>query len=758
MLLAPNGPGDPTVQTAFDDSLRCSSKVNLMLRAGRYTFSGEVRPALGQKLRVQGAGPDQTILDAQNSGRHFYVAGQLDILDLSLINGSPSSWTGGSVKRFDADSDCTFRNVKFIGNSANGGGGAVDTGMASHTYFTNAVFINNTCRLCQATGAGAIQSRGSGGVTCDGCFCNPFNCNEVLCNEFSGFYADPCPPPPAPPTSKWWTITSGAAFCQLTNEGKCVTDGPDDYGTNEDCEFRAEAHFTARATRYELEDSNGAATSDRLKVVYSDTITPLVYDRSSAGRAGGAFGPNGLTMTPGVFMVWYSDFLNTAGTGQRQKTGFEICAVTPSPQPPPPSPPQPRAPPLPPAPPMPPMPPPRLPSPSPPPPSTPPATPPFTPPLPPSPPPVPLPPRPPPPSPRVTPPWLPRFPTAGSSAPASTQPQPLLIELTIEADIADAGEEGSLQRDAWVANLTSALTSALGVAASRIEVSYVRAASVVVGCLISDASESEVDAPSAAEAVESLKAGIQAQAEQGQPGADSGLLRLGGVGVVTAITTPDSAALLEGAPTGSGAVFAPLSAAGGVVLLVFVTAYYLNRRRRLKEYQARYAVHPFEPDRAPPPPPPPIDPDAAASAARSSTTSQEERPADMSEEDWLVVQQAMREEVREEVRRSRELSPVREHLNEEVIQIGGRSRPPSSPKQAPSVAEQAHSHAHSQTHTPTARRSTRRHAWGASSNSPKRGAKPTLADRLEELQQARNRGLIDEVAFQTHRERMLREH
>ena len=36
------------------------------------------------------------------------------------------------------------------------------------------------------------------------------------------------PPPPPPSTSTFWTITSGAEYCQLSNGGACITDGPGD--------------------------------------------------------------------------------------------------------------------------------------------------------------------------------------------------------------------------------------------------------------------------------------------------------------------------------------------------------------------------------------------------------------------------------------------------------------------------------------------------------------------------------------------------
>lgn len=51
-------------------------------------------------------------------------------------------------------------------------------------------------------------------------------------NDFSA------PQPPA------WTVTSGSAFCSLTNGGLCVSDGPDNYANNERCIVTARRSIT----------------------------------------------------------------------------------------------------------------------------------------------------------------------------------------------------------------------------------------------------------------------------------------------------------------------------------------------------------------------------------------------------------------------------------------------------------------------------------------------------------------------------------
>ena len=114
--------------------------------------------------------------------RHFFVEGKLEVFDLTLKNGNPSSsWCGGSLKFGSAteavDSDSNFRNVRFEGNVANGCGGAVDAMIAAGRVakFTNAYFLNNEGRSCgsgrDALG-GAIKTRSIGTVVLDGCMCD----------------------------------------------------------------------------------------------------------------------------------------------------------------------------------------------------------------------------------------------------------------------------------------------------------------------------------------------------------------------------------------------------------------------------------------------------------------------------------------------------------------------------------------------------------------------------------------------------------
>ena len=75
----------------------------------------------------------------------------------------------------------------------------------------------------------------------------------------------PPPPPPCPPgvggfevcagstQRNLWTITSGAEYCQFTNNGACVTDGVGNYGNNERCTITANVDLYASAPYYSVE-------------------------------------------------------------------------------------------------------------------------------------------------------------------------------------------------------------------------------------------------------------------------------------------------------------------------------------------------------------------------------------------------------------------------------------------------------------------------------------------------------------------------
>merc|ERR1719389_121330 len=124
----------------------------------------------------------------------------------------------------------------------------------------------------------------------------------------------PPSPPPTPPVPEGsFTIVSGARYCELTNGGRCVTDGAgEDYGNDERCVVRANGQLTVTASAFDVEDAPNCG-----------------YDFVKIGgtKYCGTDGPTGVTMASGSTMQWVSDSSLTAG-------GFTICAAQPSTSPP----------------------------------------------------------------------------------------------------------------------------------------------------------------------------------------------------------------------------------------------------------------------------------------------------------------------------------------------------------------------------------------------------------------------------------------
>ena len=116
------------------------------------------------------------------------------------------------------------------------------------------------------------------------------------------------PPPVA------WRVTSGASYCQLTQNGACVHDGAGNHGNNERCTVTALVPLFASATLFNTE-------------TFFDYIT------IGSTRYSGTTGPMNVYMPAGASLTWRTD-------GSVYRTGFEICATTAeSPSNPPPSPP-----------------------------------------------------------------------------------------------------------------------------------------------------------------------------------------------------------------------------------------------------------------------------------------------------------------------------------------------------------------------------------------------------------------------------------
>jgi hypothetical protein len=121
--------------------------------------------------------------------------------------------------------------------------------------------------------------------------------------------APPPPPTPSPPpasgaSSNYWEITSGSSYCQMSRNGKCVTDGSGSYGNDEMCTFVARSAFLIAMSQYDVEDRH-----DYLQV-------------DGTAYYGGSYtrGPDGLYITSGTTVTWVTDRSVTNG-------GFEICSA-----------------------------------------------------------------------------------------------------------------------------------------------------------------------------------------------------------------------------------------------------------------------------------------------------------------------------------------------------------------------------------------------------------------------------------------------
>ena len=161
----------------------------------------------------------------------------------------------------------------------------------------------------------------------------------TLCGQTSLFDVPRAPPPSLPPSpiapvpsGQAWTILSGAQFCEITDLGRCVTDGVGQHGNLESCRVRANHNLYATATYFVTEP-------------YFDFIELGGYRYSGTGVGAG---PQNAQMASGDTFRWYADFSITYG-------GWTICAYEEyqaQPSPPPPSVPLPTLSPFPPMPPV----------------------------------------------------------------------------------------------------------------------------------------------------------------------------------------------------------------------------------------------------------------------------------------------------------------------------------------------------------------------------------------------------------------------
>merc|ERR1711965_1153725 len=94
-----------------------------------------------------------------------------------------------------------------------------------------------------------------------------------------------------------WVITSGSAYCQLSNNGNCVTDGPGNHNNNERCTIATTQALTATTTYFSTESNYDWITIAGTR--FSGTST--------------SSGPSNVAMASGQTMTWRSDGSVTYG-------------------------------------------------------------------------------------------------------------------------------------------------------------------------------------------------------------------------------------------------------------------------------------------------------------------------------------------------------------------------------------------------------------------------------------------------------------
>ena len=125
-------------------------------------------------------------------------------------------------------------------------------------------------------------------------------------HQFGGFTICAQPRPPDA-----FTVTAGSSYCEVTNNGRCVTDGAGNYGNGERCTITANIAMTP---------------------VFTEFATESGWDYLTIGgqQYSGTNAPTGLSLAAGDTIAWYTD------DEMVQDTGFTICMAMP-PMPPTPS-------------------------------------------------------------------------------------------------------------------------------------------------------------------------------------------------------------------------------------------------------------------------------------------------------------------------------------------------------------------------------------------------------------------------------------
>ena len=118
-------------------------------------------------------------------------------------------------------------------------------------------------------------------------------------------YGDPTTSPEPPTTNDAFLVVSGEEFCQLVNDGQCVTSGIGVYGNNEACVIELQRSGRVSSTEFDTERC-------------CDHVT------INGTQFSGTTGPDGFAVTPSSTIRWSSDY-------SVSRTGWTICCSAPAP-------------------------------------------------------------------------------------------------------------------------------------------------------------------------------------------------------------------------------------------------------------------------------------------------------------------------------------------------------------------------------------------------------------------------------------------
>ena len=121
------------------------------------------------------------------------------------------------------------------------------------------------------------------------------------CSIFVIFHGDDPPSLTTAINGAFWQVISGSQFCQITDDGRCVTDGEGQYGRGENCRVKALRSLSLTTTQYSVE-------------LGCDYLTVGGVRFSDSGN-----GPQGMKLPAGSELVWRTD-------GSAVSDGFTVCA------------------------------------------------------------------------------------------------------------------------------------------------------------------------------------------------------------------------------------------------------------------------------------------------------------------------------------------------------------------------------------------------------------------------------------------------